>query len=250
MKRLITYEIKNSIGNIFAVIFGIIFPIFMTMLFFLIYKSKIPADATGSFFTQLFITNMLMSPLALVFIGFSALYSQEIEKDVITRMTLFGHSESQQMRAKFVAQFVVLTLSITLYCLVIVPVLGVEAPSLYGLIVLVASILALTISFFLIAYGISLLARKFSITYGITMSLYFAIMVLSGMMGVQPSDLPPAVQNISNLLPTTHMIQDIPKLWTLNSYNIAPLIQSFIFLGAVAGIVYFIAIRSKKRHLG
>lgn len=250
MKQLIKYEVKNSLGNIFAIIFGIVFPIFMTILFYSIYTTSVPKEAIEVFTTQLFVTNMLMAPLALLFIGFSAMFSQEIEKDVTTRMVLFGFSEDKQMRAKFIAQFIVLLVALTLYCAVVIPVLKINAPTAFALIILALAILVLSFFFFVLAYAIAITARKFSITYGITMSFYFAVMVLSGMMGVQYDQLPKFVQPIANFLPTTHIARDIPKMWQVSTYNLMPMIQSFLAFGAVSGIIYILAIQSKKRRIG
>lgn len=250
MLKYIKYEIKNALGNIFSIIFGIIFPIFMTILFSFVLKEQIDLAPEGVVATKLFITNALMSPLALVLIGFSALFSQEIEKDITTRMSLFGYDEKKQLVAKFVAQITVMIISLIIYSLTVLPIIHIQTPSIFGITIFVLAIFLLALGFFVLAYGISILAKRFSVTYGITMSLYFATMVLSGMMGIQYQQLPTILQGVSNMLPTTHITQDIPQLWKANSYNLAPLLQSLIFLICFASIIYFIAIQSKKRRIG
>lgn len=249
MKQYVLYEVRNSLGNIFAIIFGIFFPTMMTVFLYYAIGAKMPDVTKDAFAVQIFVTNLQMSPLALVFIGFSALFSQEIEQDVTTRMTLFGYTETKQMKAKLIAQIAVLIFSLVIYCMVVIPSLRIPAPSIYGLLVFVASIIVLTVCFYLLAYGISLLAKKFSITYGITMSLYFLIMIFSGMMGISSDQLPKAMRLFSNLLPTTHIVSDIPQLWNSNSYNLAALVQSFLFFLAISLLVVGFAITKNKRKL-
>lgn len=153
------------------------------------------------------------------------------------------------MQAKFLAQLIMSSLSVSIYVAAVTPFLTLPKPSTFGLLVFVASICILSFSLFLAAYGISLLMRKFSTTFGTVMSVYFLIMILSGMMGIQTNQLPQAVQVVAKLLPTTHMVQDIPKLWEKTRYNLMPMIQSILFLLAVSVILYYLGIQSKKRTL-
>lgn len=242
MIRLIKYEIRNALGNIIALVFGFVFPIAMTLLLHSVLK-----DQAGNISVQLYVTNLLLNPLALIFVGFAALFSQEIEKDVPMRMNLFGISTQQQFIAKFVAQIVLFLASAVLYTLIVWPVLQLEVPSLFAVTVMVITILVFTITIFMFSYSIALIARKFSATYGITMFIYFATMILSGMMGIQYSQLPNGLRVISDALPTTNMVRDIPKLWTQDSYNLAPLLQSMIFTICLAGILYIIALKKNSR---
>lgn len=250
MSRMIRYEIKNTFGNIFGVIFGLIFPIFMALILKQAVLSEVPEIARDAVVVELFVANSLMIPLALGFVGFAALFSQEIEQDVITRMTLFGISENKQMQAKFIAQAITVLLSVTLYVLVVGSAYQVPMPSAYGVMVYGVSLLLITFLFFTLAYAIAITARKFSITYGVTMSLYFLTMIVSGMMGLRMSQLPAVIRSVSQIFfPTVYMVDLIPKLWTLNSYNIMPMVQAFLCLGAVVGIVYIIAVRRKMRRI-
>ncbi|MCR1897480.1 ABC transporter permease [Irregularibacter muris] len=247
MKAYIKYELFNSLGNFFTILFGIIFPILVSLLFYSIFGKQVPESEMALFTTQLFVTNLLVSPLAVVFIGFAALFSQEIEKEVTLRMSLFGYTEAKQMQAKFCAQAIMSTLLIIVYIAVVAPIIKVPMPTAFGLLVFVIGLCLLSFSLFLAAYGISLLLKKFSTTFGTVMSVYFLIMILSGMMGIQTHQLPKPIQSIAKLLPTTHMIEDIPKLWQQSQYNLMPMIQSMIFLLAVSIILYLLGIGSKKR---
>lgn len=250
MAQMIRYEIKNAMGNVFAIFFGIIFPIIMTLVFSSLLKSQVPADQFGKAMTQLFITNLLMSPLALLFIGFAALFSQEIEKDITTRMVLFGFSEQKQLKAKFVAQALSLVVAVTVYSLTVLPILKIDIPSLFGVLVLMGAVIVLSFLYFVLAYSIAVLARKFSVTYGITMTFYFVTMALSGMMGIQYDQLPSGIQVIARLLPTTYIVKDVPKLWTVSSYNLMPMLQSFLTFAAITGLIYMFAMHKKARRIG
>ena len=90
MKRYVVYEIRNSLGNIFAIVFGVFFPTMMTVFLYHAIGAKMPSITQEAFAINIFVSNLLMSPLALVFIGFSALFSQEIDQDVTNRMNLSG----------------------------------------------------------------------------------------------------------------------------------------------------------------
>ncbi|CAM4176207.1 ABC transporter permease [Erysipelothrix aquatica] len=248
MKHYLKYELKNTFGNIFSIIFGILFPIMMTLLFYNMFSSNeaIPKDALA---LQLYLTNVLMSPLAMVFVGFSALFSQEIEHDVTTRMLLFGYTTSNQLKTKFVAQMVAMGIALAIFSAVIVPLLGIGAPTIFGFIVFIAFFAIISMILFVIAYSITLLTRKFSLTYGISMTLYFATMIFSGMMGIQTSNFKGIMKGISNLLPTTYFVNDMPTVWTATSYNFAPMIQSLVFFAGIAGILYVIAYNKTKRSI-
>lgn len=249
MSSLLRYEVKNTLGNIFSIIFGVIFPILMTYIIYYAAGSQIPAEQLETFSIQLFSTNLLISPLALVFIGFSALFSQEVEKDITLRMVLFGQSEKKQLLTKFAAQMLALLFSTTLYIVATIPLLKLPVPSFLSILLIIGGVFLFSIMLFVIAYSITLLARKFSITYGITMSLYFLIMILSGMMGIRAEQLPSAISQVANLIPTTQLISVIPKIWVNASFNLMPLLQSFLFLGAISGILYLIAIKKNERTL-
>lgn len=243
--QLIKYEIRNTLGNIFSIIFGVIFPILLTILIFKGNQGNIPEQGLQQFKTIMFVSNLLMGPLAMIFVGFAALFSQEIQKGVNLRMLLFGVNHRQQITSKFIAQMLVIVLNVILYSVIIGTVLHVPAIDFKTFIVLGLAFTIFSFCLFLMAYAISLLAKKFSITYGITMSIYFGTMILSGMMGIRPENFPKFIRVISDLLPTTHIVDVVPKLWTQQSVSFAPMIQSFLFIIAITGTLTIIALRKK-----
>ena len=74
-------------------------------------------------------------------------------------------------------------------------------------------------------------------------------MVLCGMMGVQVEDLPEAAQKVAALFPMSYITSDFAGFWTEGNYNFTPLIQSFLFFGAVSGIILLIALRRERREV-
>ena len=81
------------------------------------------------------------------------------------------------------------------------------------------------------------------------MILYFAMMILGGMMGISYDNLPSAVQAIAKLLPVTYINRDFYMVWKGEHYNFVPMLQSYLFLAALAGILLFLALRRMSRRL-
>ncbi|WP_171014999.1 ABC transporter permease [Culicoidibacter larvae] len=245
-KNLIIYELYNTFGNFFAVFFGGIFPIVMTIIFIAAFSSQAGAfkDALA---TQIFISNASMIPLALVFVGFSSTFSQELEQGVTQRMNLFGYSNVSMLSAKLIANLIVVTIGYILYTLVVCLAFPVLAPTVFSAVLLIASLYIMTILFFVLAYGIAMLTKRFGPCYAITMTIYFSSMILSGMMGLTQEMMPAPMKFLANLLPTAHIAQDFPKIWQSTSYNFMPFLQSMIFLAAVSGIVLAVALYRNRR---
>lgn len=63
-------------------------------------------------------------------------------------------------------------------------------------------------------------------------------------MGISYENMPTAMQAVSKLLPVTYFNKNFIIIWSGETYNFVPMIQSYLFFGAVAGILLFIA--SKK----
>ena len=247
MKRYITYEIRNNLGNFMSMIFGFLMPLFMTILIFHAYKGQMPKDLVGDFATQMYLTNLIMIPMAMILIGFASMCSQEIEQGVTKRLELFGYVYRKQMVVKFWAQFIIVMIAIFLYSIIICVILPVNAPKFGSLFAYLICFLALIVLVYLIAYAIAMLTQKFSAAFGITMTLYFGIMILSGMMGVTADKFPKSVRFVAELLPTTRMIEVFPDSWNGKLGNVAPLIQSFLLCYGVAGILLFLVARKNSR---
>ena len=98
-----------------------------------------------------------------------------------------------------------------------------------------------------LAHGIATLIGKFGPTYGVVMAIYFAMMILSGYMGIRITDLPKSVRWISDLLPTAQLGNDYIDFWLGREYNFGPLIQSMIFMYALSAVVVLVAFKVRGR---
>ena len=246
---LVKYEFRNLIGNIFTIIFGVFFPIGMTLFFGTAMIGQVPENARDIFITSIFITNSVIIPLASILVGYSAVFSQELDKNIPLRFRLFGYSEKTVLISKICAHLIFMTLSLVLYTVVICSILKVQVPSLSSAMVLIVSLYLLSTFFFILAHGIALYFKKFGPTYAVTMVLYFAIMILSGMFGVQAKNFPDGVKAVAYTFPTTYICGEFIDFWQGGSYNFVPYIQSFIFFAAVSCIILFMSIHHNSRRI-
>lgn len=246
---LIKYEFRNLMGNIFTIIFGVFFPIGITIFFGKAFVGNVPEDMKAVFITSIFITSILIIPLASILVGYSAVFSQELEKNIPLRFRLFGYSEKTVLISKICANLIFITLSLILYTVVVCSILKVQVPTLGSALILIGSLYLLSTFLFILAHGIAIFFKKFGPTYAITMLLYFAIMGLSGMFGVQAKNFPHAIRSVAYVLPTTYIGGEFIDFWQGGSYNFVPYIQSFIFFAAVSCIILFMAIQHDSRRL-
>lgn len=246
--NLVKYEFRNLVGNMFTVIFGVIFPIFMSVFLGNIIGGKAAEEVREVITTNIFISNALIVPLATVFIGYSATFSQELEKNIPLRFRLFGYSEISLVVSKIIAYLIFMTVALFIYTIVSATALKIQVPSFSSALILIASLYLIAAIFFTIAHGISLFIKKFGPTYAITMILYFGIMILSGMFGVQAKDFPEPLMRISYLFPTTYISCEFIDFWQKGSYNFMPYIQSLVLFTAIALIILFLAINKNSRN--
>ena len=68
-------------------------------------------------------------------------------------------------------------------------------------------------------------------------------------MGISYDNLSAPLQAVARLLPMTYFSRDFYILWSGDSYNFAPMLQAYLFLGAAAGILLFFAARGGRRKL-
>ncbi|MDO4274855.1 MAG: hypothetical protein Q4D16_14405 [Eubacteriales bacterium] len=89
--------------------------------------------------------------------------------------------------------------------------------------------------------------KKFGPTYVVAMVLYFGSMILCGMIGIQTHPLPAFLQSIAALLPMSYISSDFIDFRTGGTYNFTPMIQSYLFSGAVSGILLVFSMYKNKR---
>lgn len=246
-KYLIQYEIRNLLGNPFIYFFGMVFPLLMLFLIARAIAEETPEAYVAQANTAVFISLTLIVPMAVIFIGYAANYAQELEKEIPVRMKLFGYRERSILAAKVAAHFLVLAAGLLLYTVVGYSVLDLQIPCVGAALCLLLCHILLGGIFFAIAHGIALLFKKFGPTYAVVMAIYFGIMILCGMMGVKTEMLPAPARQIAALLPMSYISNEFIDFWTGGSYNFAPLIQSFLFLGAAAGILLLAALQKQVR---
>ncbi len=250
--KLTKYELKNMAGSPWMYIFGILMPIALSILFSKIGMSEAGAgkEEMHSFTcTAIALSIGMMIPLASILVACTVQTAQEMEKKIPLRMKLFGFAEYKIFLARGLAELVLVTLSMLLYWGVNALVLPLLTPAFAALAAWLICFYLFSIILYMMAYGLASLFQSFGIAYGVTMILYFAIMILSGMMGLQTTKLPKALKAVSNLLPTSYITNDFIDFWQGGTYNCMPLIQSFLFLGAVSGILLFIALYKSRRIL-
>jgi ABC-2 type transport system permease protein len=247
--RLFLYEVRNIKGNIFVIIFGIFFPIIMSIISVKVFLKEVPDEMMAEAVARVFITMSIVIPMATVFIGYAATFSQEIENKIPMRMRIFGYSEKSLLLAKMAANLFFLTIGLIIYTVADFAFIGIPMPSPSAACILILSLYALSVVFFVLAHGLALIFRKFGPTYAVTMVFYFGSMILCGMFGSMPSQFPRPLQFFAYLLPMSYMSEDFADFWKGGSYNFVPFIQAFLFFAAISCIILVLAIRKNDRKM-
>lgn len=247
---MIQYESRNVAGNPFVHVFGIAFPILLSIIIIKAMASDISNTTyLGELSTSIFLGFGTIIPMATILMGYSCTLSQDIEKDIPLRMKLFGFSEKFTIINRLIAEFIYMTIAFIIFFVVGRIVLGIKEPVISGAITYFVLLYIFAAILFILAHAIANLVKKFGLTYMISMLIYFGMMIFSGMMGVSIDKLPRSMQVISNLLPTTYISRDFYGVWVGKAYDFVPMIQSYIFFCAIAGILTFIMVFKSKRTL-
>ncbi len=246
--QMIWYELRNLNGNLMSHFFGIVFPNLMSLLISKASCAQVPAELRPRIVTSIMLSMSLVMPMATMFLGYGALYSQEVEKGVPLRMHLFGIRESSLMLAKIVAHFILLTVEILIFAVFHILLMDVQKPAVSSLVCLLVSLYAVALVFMVLSHAIANIFCRFSYTFGIEMSLYFSLMVLTGMMGVRTEQLPKALQRMAETLPMTYISNDFVDFWQGGPYNFMPFIQAFVFMGAVTGVILLFSMWKSRRR--
>lgn len=237
---MLLFEFRNIIGNPYIHMFGIGLPVLMAIILTKMLESQIPdAEILSIEVTAFFLGTGAMIPLAAILIGYAATYSQELEKGIPQRLELFGIDQGMSIIGRIIAELIFQVCAFVIYFAVGIFVLDIKAPTAPGLIWYIICIGGLGIISFVLAHAIALFFKKFGIVYSITMMIYFCIMIASGMMGISYDMLPAAVQVFSRLLPTMYITRDFADIWLGKGYNFMPMLQAYLFAGALSGILLF-----------
>ncbi|MDE6202042.1 MAG: ABC transporter permease [Lachnospiraceae bacterium] len=245
--RMVLYELRNINGNFMPHFFGIVFPNLMCVLLSKTVGSQVPEGMREEVVTSIMLTMTLVIPMAIMLIGYGALYAQEVERGIPLRMRLFGLGEKCEVTAKIAAHLVFLTIAFVIFAVFQGLVMEVQRPALPSLLCLIVSLYLIGVIFLITAHAIANILQKFSLTFGVTMFLYFGMMILTGMMGMRTDQLPEAFQKVAATLPMTYVSNDFIDFWQGGTYNFMPFIQSFIFMGAASGILLLLSMYKNRR---
>lgn len=242
---MVLYQFRDMIGNPYIHIFGVGLPLLMGVLISNVAAQEVTSDLVGMICTTIYLGIGVLIPMASILMGYAVSYAQELDKGIPQRMQLFGLSEGYLLINRIVAELIYIAGVFILYFVVGNIFLELNSPTASGVILYIVCILVLSMLFFALAHGIASICRKFGKTYCVSMILYFIIMILGGMMGVQYEALPKVLQTVAKLLPVTYINRDFYTIWIGETYNFSPMIQSYLFFGAFAGIVLFIGLKKK-----
>lgn len=238
----IFYELRNIVGNPFVHIFGIGMPVMMAILITKIAVLQI-SDATmgRTISTTIFLGIGAMIPMATILMGYSVLQAQELEKGIPERLKLFGIGDRVTICNRAIAELIFMSVAFGIYFVVGVLFMELEKPKVSGILLYIVCMLLFSILCFGLGHAIASILKKFSVTYCVVMIVYFACMIFGGMMGISYENMPSTMQIIARLLPVTYFNKDFFTIWTGQTYNFMPMIQAYLFFGAVAGILLLIA---------
>ena len=154
-KHLLIYEFINTTANIFVIIFGVIFPIFMAILFANVIAGQFPEYAQTDIRTMIFLQMSMVIPMATMFIGYAGTFSQEVENKITLRLDLFGIKKRSVLTAKILANLIFLLASAAVYFAVVTPLVEIHIPTPVGalLLVLVVVLLGIILLMILFWYG-------------------------------------------------------------------------------------------------
>lgn len=246
--RMVLYELRNINGNLMPHFFGIVFPNIMCILLSRTVASQVPEAMGETVRTSIMLTMSLVIPMSIMFLGYGALYAMEVEREIPLRMRLFGYGMGAEVQAKIIAHLIFMTIALAVYGAFQGLAMDVSRPTVPAFLCWLISLYLIGVICLMLAHGIAGIFRKFSITFGVSMILYFMMMILTGMMGIETDQLPVGLQKCADLLPMTHISNGFADFWQGGSYRFMPLVQSFLFLGAAAGIVLLISRYSSRRQ--
>lgn len=244
-KRLVKYEMEQLIRGVFTPVFGILFPIFMLVILSKSALSDVPAIEYDVVLVSVFTTLVQIVPLSVGFIGFTAIYAQELEQKIPFRLCMFGIKESQMLVGKVITLIFVFTIGYIAYTLVAIYGVNVPNITLWNLLIMYAFLTFEMIGFITLGYTIAVYFKKFGQAYTVVTVLYFIIMFASGMMGMRESSMPDIMQKIIRFFPFSYISFDLYKIFLNQSYNFMPLIQSMLFFIGLSIVLCALVIRFK-----
>lgn len=248
--QMLLFEFRKTIGNPYVHIFGVGMPVLMMVVITRAVAGEFTdAEVFSVAVTSVFLGVGALIPMATIFMGYGISNAQEMEKGIPQRMELFGIRTGVSLCNRILSETIFMVIAFCIYFTAGYLFTEVKPPRLTGALLYVVCILAFSTILFCLAHAISTLLKKFSLTYCVTMLLYFVFMILGGMMGISYDNLPSAVQVIAKMLPVTYINRDFYTVWTGGSYNFVPMLQSYLLMAAIAGIALFLSIKRTSRKI-
>lgn len=240
--KMVLYELRNLNGNLMPHFFGIVFPNLMCLLLPRTVAGGLTEEIRQTVTTSIVLSMSIVIPMSIMFLGYGAVYSQEVERGIPLRMRLFGYEEKSAIMAKVLAHLILLTIAFLIFAVFQIAVTKAAAPVVSSFLCLMVSLYLIGIIMLVISHALANLFKRFSVVFGVEMGIYFLVMILCGMMGIKTSVLPGVLQKIAGTLPMTYIANDFADFWQGGTYQFMPFIQSFLFMGAIAGILLLVSI--------
>ncbi len=236
--QMVGFELRNVIGNPYVHIFGIGLPVVLAMLITRMVVSEIPNEmAATAAATSVYLGAAAMIPMAVLLMGYAVGYAEEMARGVQERMQLFGISSRMTFCNRAVAELFFLIVAFGLFFGSGCMFFQLKRPTAAGLFCYIFCMIVFSMICMALAHGVACLCRNFGKTYCVGMLIYFSFLILGGMMGLSYEDLPGWAQAAAKLLPVTYINRDFYQIWTGKTYQFMPMVQSYLFLGAVALLV-------------
>lgn len=247
--QMLMFEFRNTTGNPYVHIFGIGMPIMLAYVISRAVVSELPDELIPQVVTSIFLGIGTIIPMATVFIGYGVSQAQELEKGIPQRMELFGIPTRVTICNRVVSEVLLMLLAFCIYFVFGFAVMDLKAPVLSGALLYMASILAFVVILFCLSHAIALCLKKFGPAYCVTMLLYFVFMIFGGLMGISYENMPEGMQMVAKFLPITYINRDFYTVWIGEEYNFVPMLQAYLFFGALAGVFLFIVLKKNARKL-
>lgn len=246
--QMLKFQMLNVIGNPYVHIFGIGLPIILALIITRVAVSELSGSEMASMVsTSIYLGMGALIPMAILLMGYSVSYAQELSKGIPERMQLFGIKKSALFMNHVIVQMLFLIVSFLLFFLSGCMFSKIEQPTVTGCLCYILCIFVFSVICLSLAHGIACICRNFGKTYCVSMMLYFAFMILGGMMGISYENLPKWAKIAAKLLPVTYINRDFYQIWKGKEYNYMPMLQSFLFFGAVSGIVLFFSLKRTSK---
>lgn len=242
--QMLKFQMLNILGNPYVHIFGVGLPVVLALLITKVAATELQdARIAPVVSTSIYLGMGTLIPMAVLLMGYSVSYAQELSKGIPERMQLFGIRKSALFCNQLIVQMLFLTAAFLIFFLSGCLFSDIERPTASGLICYILCMTVFSIICLSLAHGIACICHSFGKTYCVSMILYFAFMILGGMMGITYENLPEWAQTVAKLLPVTYINRDFYEIWAGKTYDFMPMIQSFLFFGSVSGVILFFALK-------